>query len=111
MPGLYNQGVAAFPGLESWFWAAALSGPQGASLPRFGRNTERRQAGEELGPPASVGEAAFEVLAGLFQEFACWHLTEGEGNIQPLAQGGPGTALEGETTLHPVFAASEEALL
>lgn len=33
MPGLYNQEVAEFPGLEAWFLTAVLAGPKGARLP------------------------------------------------------------------------------
>lgn len=93
MPGLYNQEVAAFPGLESWFLTAVLYGPRGTSLPQFGRyivNGDRKPKLRILLP--SVGEPVFERPMDLFQEFVCWHLTEGEGNRHPFTQGGRGTS-------------------
>lgn len=94
MPGLYNQEVAEFPGLESWFLTAMVYGPTGTSLPLFGRyivNGDRKLKLRIF--LTSVGDFAFKLLMDPFQEFVCWHFTEGKGIITytPFTQGGRGT--------------------
>ena len=54
----------------------------------------------------SAGDPVFALLMDLFQESVCWHLTEGKGNIHPSHREDEGQAVERETTLHFVFAAS-----
>lgn len=107
MPRLCNQEVAEFPGLESWFLTVMLYGPKGGSLPPFGRyavNGDRKLKLRILLPDA--GDPVFELPMDPFQEFACWHFTEGEGNTHPSHPEDQGQATEGETSLHTVFAAN-----
>lgn len=88
MPGLYNQEVAEFPGLESWFLTVMVYGPKGTSLPLFGRyivNGDRKLKLRIL--LLYVGDFALKLLMDPFQEFVCWYLTEGKGNIHPFHTG------------------------
>lgn len=78
-PGLYNEEVAGFPGLESWFLTIMLYGFQGASLSPFGRysvNGDRKLKLRIL--LLYVGDPVSELLMDCFQEFVCWHLAEGK---------------------------------
>lgn len=85
MPGSYNQEVAEFPGLESWFLTVMVYGPTGTSIPLFGRYNVNRDRKLKLGILLlNVGDFAFELLMDVFQESVCWHLTEGKGNIHPF---------------------------
>lgn len=68
MPGLYNQEMAEFPGLESWFLTNTLCGPRGISLPPFGRCIERRQKAETQDSPALRGRACLGIADGCFPE-------------------------------------------